>query len=81
MDNKFWQTFFLIMFIIMFTVATISVFFEYYSSAVLLLYQSGLYYRIHQQIKIDKNYEEFKNEINKLKIKILNLEEHKNENP
>ena len=30
---------------------------------------------------IDENYEEFKNEINKLKIKILNLEEHKNENP
>lgn len=80
MNNKFWQTFFLIMFIIMFTVATTSVFFEYYSSAVLLLYQSGLYYRIYQQIKIDKNYEEFKNEINKLKMKILNLEEHKNEN-
>lgn len=81
MNNKFWQTFFLMMFIIMFTVATIFVLLEYYSSAVLLLYQSGLYYRIHQKIKIDKNYKEFKNEINKLKIKILNLEEHKNENP
>ena len=80
MKNKFWQTFFLVMFIIMFTVATIFVLLEYYSSAVLLLYQSGLYYRIHQKIKIDKNYEELKNEINKLKMKILNLEEHKNEN-
>ena len=77
MKNKFWQTFFLVMFIIMFTVATIFVLLEYYSSAVLLLYQSGLYYRIHQKIKIDKNYEELKNEINKLKMKILNLEEHK----
>ena len=80
MDNKFWQTFFLVMFIIMFIVATVFIFLEYYTSAMLLLYQSCLYYCIHQKIKIDKNYEEFKNEINKLKIKILNLEEHKNEN-
>lgn len=77
MNLKFWQKFFLVMFVIMFIVAVIFIFTEYYTSATLFLYQSCLYYCVHQKIKIDKNYEEFKNEINKLKMKILDLEEQK----